>query len=52
MSYPTVCIPKSPPDLDCEDIPYTNFKVDGADPHGFDTNGNELGCDGEDQDLD
>ena len=26
-AYPTVCIPPPPPDLDCEDILYRNFKV-------------------------
>ncbi len=26
-SYPDVCIPPPPPDLDCKDIPYRNFRV-------------------------
>src|SRR5581483_1552123 len=26
-AYPTVCIPPPPPDLDCGDILYRNFKV-------------------------
>jgi micrococcal nuclease len=43
-SYPTVCIPPPPPDLDCADVPYTNFKVVGADPHHFDGNHNGVGC--------
>ena len=43
-SYPTVCIPPPPPDLDCGDIPYTNFTVIGKDPHGFDGNGDGVGC--------
>ena len=38
-SYPTVCIPPAPPDLDCADIPYRRFKVIGADPHRFDGDG-------------
>jgi hypothetical protein len=47
-SYPTVCIPPPPPDLDCADIPYRNFEVrwDVADPdpHHFDGNRDGVGC--------
>jgi len=43
-SYPDVCIAPFPPDLNCEDIPYVNFKVIGADPHGFDNDRNGIGC--------
>jgi micrococcal nuclease len=44
-SYPGVCIPPYPPDLDCADVPYTNFRVLSPDPHGFDGNDNDgLGC--------
>jgi micrococcal nuclease len=43
-SYPTVCIPPPPPDLDCADVPYRNFAVRGADPHRFDGGGDGLGC--------
>jgi hypothetical protein len=43
-SYPTVCIPPYPPDLDCKDIPYKSFKVRRPDPHGFDADGNGIGC--------
>jgi micrococcal nuclease len=43
-SYPDVCIPPPPPDLDCKDIPYKNFRVVGADPHHFDGNRNGVGC--------
>ena len=35
-SYPTVCIPPAPPDLDCGDIPYHRFQVLPPDPHSFD----------------
>jgi micrococcal nuclease len=38
-SYPTVCIPPYPPDLNCDDaerLGYSNFKVKPPDPHGFD----------------
>jgi micrococcal nuclease len=43
-SYPDVCIPPYPPDLDCADVPYTNFRVIGDDPHGFDGDGDGYGC--------
>ena len=43
-SYPTVCIPPPPPDLDCADVPYTNFRVVGADPHHFDGDRDGIGC--------
>jgi micrococcal nuclease len=43
-SYPTVCIPPPPPDLDCADVPHTGFAVRGADPHRFDGDGDRLGC--------
>jgi hypothetical protein len=48
VSYPTVCIPRPPPDLNCADIPYANFRVrwDVADPdpHHFDGNRDGVGC--------
>ena len=43
-SYPTVCIPPPPPDLDCTDIPYRNFRVLPPDPHNFDGDGDGVGC--------
>jgi len=43
-AYPTVCIPPSPPDLDCPDIPYRRFKVLPPDPHRFDGDGDGVGC--------
>ena len=43
-SYPDVCIPSPPPDLDCADISYRNFRVVGADPHHFDGNHDGYGC--------
>ncbi|HKY53382.1 MAG TPA: hypothetical protein VJM08_03710 [Anaerolineales bacterium] len=43
-SYPGVCIPYPPPDLDCPDIPYRNFQVLPPDPHNFDREGDGLGC--------
>ncbi len=43
-SYPDVCIPPWPPDLDCGEIQYTNFKVLPDDPHGFDVDNDGIGC--------
>ena len=43
-SYPDVCIPPPPPDLDCSDIQYRNFRVLPPDPHRFDRDGDGIGC--------
>lgn len=43
-SYPTVCIPSPPPDLDCRDVTYRNFPVRPPDPHHFDGGGDGFGC--------
>ena len=43
-SYPSVCIPPYPPDLDCGDITYRRFQVLPPDPHQFDGNHNGIGC--------
>ena len=43
-SYPGVCIPAYPPDLDCGDIPHRRFQVTGSDPHGFDRDRDGIGC--------
>jgi micrococcal nuclease len=43
-SYPDVCIPPPPPDLDCGDIPYRRFRVLSPDPHHFDRDHNGIGC--------
>ena len=49
-SYPTVCIPPPPPDLDCPDVwrrwHYRHFKVVGRDPHHFDGDHDGIGCEG------
>lgn len=42
-SYPTICL-QSFPDLNCPEIPYTNFQVVGADPHGVDRDHDGIGC--------
>jgi micrococcal nuclease len=43
-SYPDVCIPPPPPDLNCGDVAYRRFTVVGSDPHGFDNNKDGVGC--------
>jgi len=43
-SYPDVCIPSPPPDLDCTDISDKKFTVLSPDPHGFDRDGDGIGC--------
>jgi hypothetical protein len=47
-SYPSVCIPPPPPDLDCAQIPYRNFPViytvPNPDPHNFDSDRDGIGC--------
>ena len=43
-SYPDVCIPPAPPDLDCGDIPHRRFRVIGNDPHRFDGDRDGIGC--------
>jgi hypothetical protein len=42
-SYPDFCIPP-PPDLDCADVDGSNFTVLPPDPHGFDREGDGVGC--------
>jgi micrococcal nuclease len=43
-SYPDVCIPPEPPDLNCGDIPHRRFRVIEPDPHGFDGDNDGVGC--------
>ena len=43
-SYPDVCIDPYPPDLDCGEISYKNFRVSGSDLHGFDGDKDGIGC--------
>jgi len=43
-SYPDYCIRPPPPDLDCGDIPFSNFKVLQPDPHRFDGDKDGIGC--------
>jgi micrococcal nuclease len=43
-SYPDVCIPSPPPDLNCGSIDYRRFEVLPPDPHGFDRDLDGVGC--------
>jgi micrococcal nuclease len=43
-SYQGVCIPSPPPDLDCADVRYRNFRVRPPDPQHFDADGDGRGC--------
>jgi micrococcal nuclease len=43
-SYPDVCIPPTPPDLDCGDVTYRRFTVYPPDPHRFDGDYDGIGC--------
>ncbi|MCX2727828.1 thermonuclease family protein [Thermomicrobium sp. 4228-Ro] len=43
-SYPDICVPPPPPDLDCRDIPYRRFRVQPPDPHRLDTDRDGIGC--------
>jgi len=43
-SYPDICIEPYPPDLDCADIGFTNFRVYQPDPHGLDGDEDGVGC--------
>jgi micrococcal nuclease len=46
VSYPDVCIPPPPPDLDCGDVAYHRFTVYPPDPHRFDGDYDGIGCEG------
>ncbi len=43
-SYSDVCIASPPPDLNCDEITDKNFRVVPPDPHGFDREGDGIGC--------
>ena len=44
-SYPDLCLP-SFPDLDCGEVGASGFAVLPPDPHGFDGDGDGVGCEG------
>lgn len=43
-SYPDVCIPPPPPDLDCGDLDACDIRVIGADPHRLDRDRDGIAC--------
>lgn len=43
-SYPDFCISAYSVDLDCDQIPYHNFRVLPPDRHGFDRDRDGIGC--------
>ena len=43
-SYPDICIPPYPPDIDCSEIEFSNFRVYQPDPHGLDGDNDGIGC--------
>ena len=43
-AYPDFCIPKNSPDLNCPDMTQRRFTVLRPDPHGFDRDGDGIGC--------
>jgi hypothetical protein len=43
-SYPDICIAPYPPDVDCDEIGFSNFRVTGSDPHGLDADNDGIGC--------
>ena len=45
-SYPEICITTYSAKLSCGDIPFRNFKVLLPDAHGFDSDGDGIGCEG------
>ena len=43
-AYPTICLEPGIADLDCGEITYKRFTVLPPDPHGFDGDGDGIGC--------
>ena len=43
-SYPDLCIPPPPPDLDCKDVKESNFTVRLPHQYRFDGNKDGVGC--------
>ncbi len=44
VNYAGACVPVSAVDLDCADVGARRFQVVGADPHGFDGDGDGVAC--------
>ena len=43
-SYPTVCLPPPPPDLNCPQIPYNDFAAVPPDAHHLDADNDGIAC--------
>lgn len=43
-AYPDFCIAPPPPDQSCQDVGRQDFTVLPPDPHGFDRDGDGVGC--------
>ena len=43
-SYPTLCLPSPPPDLDCPEIPYNDFAAVPPDAHHLDADNDGIAC--------
>lgn len=43
-NYEGACIPDSPGDIDCPDVPESNFDSVGSDPYRFDADGDGVAC--------
>lgn len=43
-SYPTICLPPAPPDLDCDEIPYNDIPTLPPDEHHLDADKDGIGC--------
>lgn len=46
-AYPDLCLAPQAPDLDCDDLPTVNVRVEEPDPYGFDADGDGIGCEGD-----
>jgi len=43
-SYPTLCLPPPPPDLNCPQIPYNDFAAVPPDAHHLDADDDGIAC--------
>ncbi len=43
-NYAGACIPPYPPDLNCNEIPYRNFRIVGEDVDHFDVDHDGIAC--------
>lgn len=48
-SYPTLCLPSPPPDLNCPQIPYNDFAAVPPDAHHLDADNDGIACESPDR---